>query len=246
MGTSIVTVRDLIRMTALQVGAIAQNEILSADEENDALQLLNDIIDDWNTQSLLIYTVQRNVFSFPTTKQTYTLGPGGDFNIAVRPERIEVAAVSLNTSTNSTELPLPLVSYDQWSQIIVKGVSSPIPSVMWPDYQFPLINCSFWPIPSTTQSVILYMWEGIAQNTSVNTTLALPPGYKRALRYSLELEMGRLYGKPEDQNLLILVGSSMGNIKRINTRMRGQLMKCDSAVLPHKGVYNYYTGQIGR
>src|ERR1019366_5078917 len=145
MSYIVTTAYDLIRLALQQIGAIGQNDIPSNDEANDALLILNDMLDGWQTNKQYMYTIQRNVFTIASLKQVYTLGPGGDFNIA-RPVKIESAYVQLSSSGSTSELPINVVDYDKWSQIVVKGTTSPIGRIMWPDYQYPSINCSFWPV----------------------------------------------------------------------------------------------------
>lgn len=245
MGNTVVTVNDLVTLAALGMGAIAQNETLPDDELANALQLLTDIIDDWNTQDLLIYTIQRYPFTVPAISQTFTLGVGGDFDPGFRPNRIERANVIFNTSENTTELPMEIVTYDEWSRIIVKGVQSVIPQAVWFDYQYPLINVNVWPIPNGSQELIFYMWQPVPQIASGTDTLALPPGYKRALRYQLQCELCPLYGKPIDASTLALREDAVGNVKTLNYQSQKLLMRCDNAMLPRNQPFNWYTGDVG-
>lgn len=241
MSTYVITsVGDLIRLAALEIGVIGQGDALSADEANDALLILNDMLDGWQTNKQYMYTVQRSVFTPNTTKQVYTMGPGGDFNMP-RPVKIERCYVQLNSSGSTSELPIDLVDYDEWAEIVVKGTASPIARIAWPDYQFPLINISMWPVPDATETFIFYCRQALSVLTSLSQQLALPPGYREAIRLMLAIKLCRPYEREVPEGLAEDASLAIGNIKRINKKKI--LMKCDGAVLARKGVFNYLTGE---
>jgi hypothetical protein len=68
---------------------------MSAPLALDGLARLNRMVSGWQTQPQTITAVVRNVFPLVTNKQTYTIGLGGDFNVA-RPIGINGAALWLN------------------------------------------------------------------------------------------------------------------------------------------------------
>lgn len=77
------------------VGNYAPGEPITADESADALRRLNNMISGWRTHSLIVLAVERFVFPLVTNKQTYTIGPGGDFDVP-RPITISGAGLWLN------------------------------------------------------------------------------------------------------------------------------------------------------
>lgn len=240
MSYVVTTVFDLIRLAALEIGVIGQGDVLSSDEANDALQILNDMLDSWGTNRQYIYTYQRYPFTAATAKQVYTLGPGGDFNMA-RPVKIDRCYVQLDSSGSTSELPVNVVDYDEWAEIVVKGTQSPIARIVWPDYQYPLINLSFWPVPNINETFIFYMRQALSTLTSINQTLSFPPGYREAIRLMLAIKLCRPYEKSPSADLVADCSLAQGNIKRLNKRKI--LMKCDGALLARKGVFNYLTGE---
>lgn len=241
MAYVVTTVLDLLTLVAKGVGAIGQNENLSSDEANDLLLLLNDMIDSWSIQKQFIYTVQRQPFTIGSLKQVYTMGAGGDFNIP-RPPRIESVFVQLPSSGSTSELPMDLVDYDRWSQITVKGTDSSLARTCWPDYQYPLINISFWPIPNATQTFIFYVWQAISEFISLTAQVALPLGYRRAIRYNLQMEAYAHYGRDADPAIQNLASDSKAEIKRINKKVL--LMQCDPAlVASNRRGFNWLTGE---
>jgi len=59
------------------IGAVAAGEVPTADEAQDGLDLLNDMIAQWSNENMMVF--YRTEIIFPTVQNTvqYTLGPGG-------------------------------------------------------------------------------------------------------------------------------------------------------------------------
>src|SRR5690242_5956509 len=83
---------DLIKSALRLAGVLGTGETPSAAEGQDALVILNQMLDSWNAERLMIYTVARQVFSLVANKQAYTLGSGGDFDTP-RPPKIEYVSI---------------------------------------------------------------------------------------------------------------------------------------------------------
>lgn len=242
MAAIVSTARDLIRLSLLSIGAIGQGENPSADEAHDALLILNDLLDEWNADSLTVFSIQRNVFTLPSLKQVYTLGAGGDFNTA-RPPRIEECYVIVNTGADSSEIPVDILGYDEWARISTKDIPSTIPRSVWPDYQFPLINLSFFPIPSAISQIVLYTWQNLSAFASLDTAISLPPAYRKALRYCLAVELTPHYERAPDAIILSLATESLGKLRRMNTGVRELTMRCDAAMNASPQAFNWLTGE---
>lgn len=231
-----------MRLAMLTAGIIGQGENPNADEAQDALMLLNDILDEWATDSLTIYTIPRTVFTYPSLQQVYTLGPGGDFNM-VRPVKIEKISLIAATGATASELPVEIVNFEKWSEITVKQTSSPLVQKIWVDYANPLINLTFWPIPNQAQQIAFYTWQALTAFTTVGQTLALPPGYRKALRYKLARELRAHYGREADVEVNTLGDDALGKLKNVNSKTHEVQSRCDSAVVGNKRAFNYLTGE---
>ena len=73
------TAGDQINAALRLIGQLAEGETPSAATSQDALAALNQMLDSWNTDRLLVYTTQTQVFSWPAGQATRTIGPTGDF-----------------------------------------------------------------------------------------------------------------------------------------------------------------------
>lgn len=233
------TVRDLIKGSMRLIGAIATGETPSADEQADALYVLNDMIDSWSNEGLAIFATIREEFPLTAGQGDYTMGVGGDFNTA-RPLKIENAAV-LSTGTPAYELPLELLNQDQWAAIPVKSTQSSLPRKLYAVSSNPLEAISLWPVPSTTSTLVLYSWKPLASFANANSTVSFPPGYSKALRYGLALELAPEYGKTPDPAIVIQAVEAKENIKRMN--VKPVYLGVDDALTSRGHGFNWLTGE---
>lgn len=234
------TVRDLIRGSLRLLGAIAQGETPSAEEQADAFSALIDMLGSWSTESLLIFNKGREVFPLVSGQQSYTMGPSGNFN-TVRPLKIEDALLQIQGSNPTFELPIKIVNQDEWVSISVKTMPSTIPINLYVEDTSPLATLNLWPIPSVASNLILYSWKPLDTFASVDSDLDLPPGYAKALRYNLALELAPEYGREPSASVLSGAIESKENIKRMN--IKPTFLKMDEAVLPRNRTFNWMTGE---
>src|SRR5436305_2458862 len=120
---------DLIARAMRIAGVLAMGETPAADEAADALLILNQMLDSWSTEKLMVFTNQRQVFNLVGGQQAYQMGSGApDFNVT-RPARIESASIiSLQNPANPLEYPIDMYTDKEWQGIPVKNISGPLPA----------------------------------------------------------------------------------------------------------------------
>jgi hypothetical protein len=234
---------DVINAALRSIGAIAPGESATPAEAQDALLTLNQMLDGWMTQRLLCYAIVRYVYAPAALKQVYTVGPGGDVNIQRPPRITSVGVINQPSSTQPIELPIDMISENQWRDIPVKNTVGALPIKVWDDNQFPLRNLSFWPIPNVNVSFALYLWQIISQFADANITLySFPPMYLRTIRYNLAVELALEFpGDPELMpGVMKLAADSLSEIKQSNPV--DLTMACDPALVnPKMDLYNWLT-----
>jgi hypothetical protein len=208
----------------------------NTDDSADALFVLNAMVEAWNIDRTAIYTIRRDVYNLTGGQQVYTIGPGGDFNVA-RPLQIENAGLII---TDGVEYPMALMDSDGWARINVKNVGSNFPEGLYNDKAFPISNLSLWPMPQTGFQLALYTWSVLAQFSAVSDEVVFPPGYADALRYNLAVRLGIEWGRPARAEVLDLARTSLARIKRKN--LPRPLLGMDPALVS-RGVFNIQTGQ---
>lgn len=234
------TVGDLITDALQDIGAVAIDEAPTTSEMNAAFRKLNNMIDTWSTESLMVYNITENVFPLTSGQQVYTLGTGGDFNIP-RPPKIDL--VYARDGDGNDYNMINTSSPDQYASIISKYTTSSIPQLLYDDGGYPLKNITLWPVPSDPQySLVLWVWGVIAAFGAINDTIVLPPGYYLALEYNLAVLLAPSFGRKASEDLTSLALSSKAQVKRINTDVK--MMGYDTTLIGAPAVFNWYTGNI--
>ncbi len=232
---------DLINSSLRLIGVLASGETVSNDEANDALASLNQMLDTWSTQNLLIPAKISESLALVVNQQTYQMGTGApDFNTA-RPQKIENINWQQVSGSTTLEIPIEILNQDQWAAISIKTITSNLPTRMWPQYLYPYVKLNFWPIPSVAGNVIVWSWKPLSSIATLTTSLSVPPGYLRALRYNLGIELAPEYGRQLDPVVIENAVESKASIKRMNSPIT--LLGIDPGVLPKKSTWNWFTGE---
>jgi hypothetical protein len=234
---------DVISSALRSIGAVASGEQPTPAEMQNGLLTLNQMLDAWQTMRLLVYAIVRYVYAPTALQQTYTVGPGGNINIA-RPARISSAGViNQPGSSQPNELAIDMISENEWRDIPVKNTVGALPLKVWDDNQYPLRNLNYWPIPSVQVDFTLYMWQLLTQFADTSVTLyTFPPAYLRAIRYNLAVELSlEVPGDPELMpGVMKLAADSLSDIKHSNPV--DLKMACDPALVnPKMDLYNWLT-----
>jgi len=236
------TARDLIKGSLRLLGVLASGEEPSADEAQDALSSLNSLLDSWRNERLMAYAVLSETFPLVAGQKSYTIGPGGDFD-TVRPVRIE--RVQFNYTQGGAVLPLnlnvTLLDLDQYNQFVVPDTASPIPMWMYANEDFPLRTLYLYTVPAIAETVDLYVWKQLASFDSLDASIALPPGYEKALRFALACDLAPEFGTLPSAAVVSGAEEAKENIKSVNNR--SPLMQTDAALIAKDAGFNYLTGE---
>lgn len=233
---------DLITSAMRLVGVLADGEQPSDDNANTGLEVLNDMIDNWNIQRQAIFTTRIDDFPFVLGQQDYTMGTGGNFNIP-RPARIDaMSTIQLTNPGNPVEIPITMYTTEDWQlKVPVKNVSGSIPLICYDDGGFPLRTLSFWPIPvQQPNSVRIYSWAALAAQT-LTSQISYPPGYRQALRYNLAVLLGEEFAHSASATVVAVALRSLGNIKTMNAPE----LELRSDLAPDPAGYNYRADLFG-
>lgn len=211
------TALNLITDVLLDMGVIADQETPTASQSVGALVKLNDLIESWNLDPQKLYGATEFIIPFVANKATYTIGIGGDLNIP-RPNGVFAAFVRNTTATPSQQqdIPITILNDQQWADIPVKKMTGTFPYAVWFNMTNPLITAYVTPIP-TGSNYSLVFWDNNDNATlALNTVLDLPPGYKRALKYALFIELAAGYQIQVPASIASLAISSKLSVDRQN------------------------------
>lgn len=229
------TARELIASSLRLIGVLSSGETPSADEASDALTTLNQMLEEWSTQRLLINAIVEESFPLQVGVGQYSMGPSATFD-TTRPQKI----VKARLRQGSNDFPVDIITVDRFATIITKGTDSSIPIWLYPEGTFPNETLNLWPVPSEANTLLLYSWKELTAFATLDTAVSLPPGYDKALRFSLATDLAIEYGKEIGPALAGKTAIAVGNIKRMNNKP--EKMSIDEALLSRGAVFDWRTG----
>lgn len=69
---------DIISRALKDIGALAAGETPTSDASQDAFDMLNDMLDQWSNEDMMVYNYTEIIFPVVAGQTQYTIGPGGD------------------------------------------------------------------------------------------------------------------------------------------------------------------------
>ena len=74
---------DIISRAMKDIGALASGETPTPEEAQDAFDMLNDMIDQWSNEDMMIFYKTEIVYPITPGQTQYTIGPGGQIGATV-------------------------------------------------------------------------------------------------------------------------------------------------------------------
>jgi hypothetical protein len=239
---SLTTPQDVITFALKAIGVIGVGQTALAEDNSDAFSALNAMLGQWSRRRWLIWHLLDE--SVPTTGQkTYTVGPGGDFNVP-RPDRLEAAyfVQLVNSEPNQVSFPLTLLeSMEDYAQIALKGLVS-WPQAIFYDPAIPLGVVYPIPIPQADNYQLhILIKDTLAAFTSYSQAINLPPEYFEALWTNLAIRLCAIYpGAVAGDEVKGLAKAALTTIRQENAAVPRLRMP---PILVRPPLYNIFSGQ---
>jgi hypothetical protein len=208
---------------------LAAGERPEAQEADDALQTLNQLLDSWSNDRLLIYVIERLDVPLVAGQALYTWGlPGGQI---AAPRPLQVEGVILRVVSQDLEWPLDAMAQADYEAIGLKALSSLYPQGWYYQPTFPLGTLTVWPVPEETNALGVLPWVPLTRCASLDTVLQFPQGYERLLRAGLAVDLSPEYSREVSPTIAAMLAEAKSGVKRTNT------------VVPRLGMDPAYTGR---
>lgn len=237
------TPQDLISFALRATGVLGTGQSALAEDYQDAFSALNGMLGLWNRRRWLVYHLI-TVEKVSTGAQSYTVGPGGDFDTP-RPDRLESAFFRQNVSSqpNKVDYALQILeAREDYNLIALKNLSS-WPAFIFYDSAYPLGSVYPWPIPqASTYSLHLTVKATLAPFTSYVQSINLPPEYIETLWMNLALRLSVLYPG------VVISDDLRGMARAALETVRGANAQIPSLRMPAMGTrgskYSIFSDQI--
>lgn len=240
------TGRDVVEYALKKAGVLGVGQTASATDANDGINDLNDMLAQWNTKRWMIWDLLDLAF-VSTGAQSYTVGPGGNFNVARRPDRLEAAyqrqliGTGLNVDTPIIVIP----SYEEYSQIALKSLQS-FGLYCYLQTTWPTAHLLMYPSPNATNYEIHIVLKDVLPVLALSTNLSgFPTHYIPAMKYNLAKRMRQAYGKGKtpDLELNALAKDALDTVRQSNLQVPELVMP--RALITMSSGYNILSDQFG-
>jgi hypothetical protein len=232
------TANDQINGALRLLGVLAEGEVPSAATSQDALTALNQMIDSWNTERLMIYNTLDQVFSWQPGVITQRLGPTGTL-VGVRPVMIDDSTYFRDPASNIS-YGIKIINQQQYDGIAVKTVTSTYPQVMWVNMEFPNITMTVYPVPTKVLEWHIISVDELTQPATLSTDIYMPPGYLRAFRYNLACEIAPEFGVEPPPTVARIAMTSKRDLKRQNNP--DDIMALPYSIVGTRQRFNIFAG----
>ena len=197
------------------IGEKARGEGLDSNETVECLYELNSMMESWETQKLLCYSVTQESFALSASTATYTIGVGGTFNTA-RPTRI-VDPVFIRDGAN-LDTPVTIIYSEQYGRIVQKSVGYTYPTYLYYDMGFSATSTgtiNLYPSPSGNLTLFINSWKQLQHFSDVSTQVLLPPGYQLAIESNFAIHMAAGF-TPVPPEVVKIAKESLAAVKTLN------------------------------
>ena len=227
------TAEEMIESSMRLIGALVQGRSAAARELAAGIVTLNDMIESWNIQRLFIYEVSREIFTLKS-KNPHTIGlateGGADGDLVIAwPPKIESASI-LPGEPDGTEYPVEILSKEEYQDRSPKDTTGTFSYELWHERSWPLAKIWLYPVPAAGLKLVLNLWKQLDSGLELDTRLSVPPGYLRAIRFNLAVEIASEWGLDPKRNVERIAREAKAAIGNLNS-LEPSYMKPDASLL---------------
>lgn len=240
---------DFITGAMKDLGVLAAGETASSEDADDAFTVLNQMADALGIERLTMYQVVRTTKVLTASTASYSIGTGGSINI-VRPTWLDRAGLIIdNTASVPSEVPISVLDDEEYARWPQKTLTSTQSQAVYFDRAWSAGLGLIYPLPiptvSTTTLVLYAPSVAVAQFADQSTTdYTFPPGYARAIRKNLALEIAPLFNADPHPLLIQQAEQSKAAVKRAN--VRPMTLAIDPALSGNAGHWNINSDRPNR
>lgn len=228
---------ELINLALKQAGVLGVGQTASAEDTNDAFKLLNMMLAQWSVKRNVVFRIS-DIPCVATGQQTYTIGPGGDFNIPRPAKLVGAYCRQLRNPGQPVDYPLQLLfSQTDYGNVSTKTQAS-MPSLVYYDPQFPLGVLHVWPVAITGYEIHIQALMPLSKFETPYDEIQLPPEYEDAIMYNLAGRLCLFYQIPLPQGLPQLAQASLNTLRQANVQVGQMYMPAE---LTGGSRYNVYS-----
>lgn len=195
------------------LGVLRPGSSANTDSYADGLAWLNELLDSWAIERLMVKAVGREAIAMD----------GSAIYYAALPHRIEDAGYI--ASGGVTEWPVRVYTPEEWRLVGQKTLAGE-PAGVYPEYGATETTLRPWPQPAAGD-LYIYQWQPLTAFADLATEYTLPPGYALALRYCLAAQIA-----PAFAIITKIPQPHLGSIEAKAVEYKGRIKSLNSAAPP--------------
>ena len=198
------TAAQLVRSALRLLEVIGAGGEESAEEAADGLAVLQALLASWTAEELSIFAHNTQTVSLVVSDAEYTLGS--------RPQKI----LSAELLSGGMTFPVEVCGPARWAQVPDKAAVSSQTRAVICDYGFPTAVVKVAPIPAGSATLSLHCTTDLATLASGAATFSMPPGYERAVRFNLAVDLAAEFGRKLDPTVAAIATQSKNALQTLN------------------------------
>ena len=204
---------------------------LTSSEQTAYLEDLNTMLASWSLERLMCYQLLQESKALTSSVGSYTIGSGGAWN-TTRPTKI-VDPCFIRDS-GSIDRAVEIIDAQAYALITLKTIDNNYPSYLFYDAAFAASLATIYLYPEPAASLTLYInsWKQLTQFATIGETVALPPGYQRAIEFNFAVEAAGGFSNVTPE-VAAIARQSKAALMRVNAP--DGILRLDPGVLGRRG-----------
>jgi hypothetical protein len=232
-----VTTQDIVVDALRELGVLNAVDPPTGEDAELGLFRLNKLLDNLNAEQRSIYASTVTSYTLTPSLQPHTIGDGGTFDTAQRPESIEGANLVIDGIRHPIEL-----RDAQWRMgLSTPALESAIPTDLYYEKAWPLGKVWLYPVPSSADSVEL-LTRVVLASLALADDFTLPPGYQDAITLTLAEDLSVPFRVQVPQSLTRLAQKARGRVWTANSSIP-RLRTADFGLGGARSTWDYRTGR---
>lgn len=208
------TVTQLIVDSLEEIGVVAAEQPLNDADAAKALSVAQTMHDTMQADRLMLFETLRSTFPLVAAQASYTIGSGGNVNVA-RPSWLTYVGVTPVGDTTELEV-TPYPDRKAFDAERLKTFTDAYPSRYWFEPEWPLAKLTVWPIPTTIATIGWSRPVPLATPATLLTVLSFPPGYYEAWQLNLAKRLCRPFKRKLTADLRQDAKDALNLVRRNN------------------------------
>ena len=225
------SVSTMILRSMRMTGEKVRGGTLTADEQVECLAELNTMMESWQTERLMCYSITERTVALTASTESYT--------VTSRPSKIVDPCFIRDGSGYDT--PVQIINAEVYGRIVDKDAGFTVPTYLFYDAGFSATSTatlSVYPSPSASLTLHFNTWVELQNFANLSTNVLLPKGYQLAIESNFAIHLAA--GVTEISNELARIArDAKAAVKSLN--LPAPVSRLDSGVVSHRAT-NILTG----